>query len=368
MKTRENFLDYGRAICIILVVLTHLATPNITYTVFLLMTYFFFSSGYVTKKSSLTFKEYAFKKFKALIIPYYVMTLFYGIFEILRAYYLGYGDYRIILVALVNMIYGSGELPRFGKFSEYINSLKFIRTYSVDLITETILPTTCHLWFLPALFCASILFYVYINKIRKHKWNDIIAIILLVLLASTESLSHPQLPYGLGRGFWGCACMIVGYNAKELNIFTTNTGKKYICVISLALFLLSLYFKAYKASLVTSHYGFYGIWSVWVVLIGGTSGSIFFSYIFIVIDKLLKEKDNVLLYIGRNTMPIYLWHMFFINVYGLLLLKLLHIEPTLNSYLDRFFPIYSFMWAKLLIATISIISILTIKKYRDTHA
>ncbi len=368
MKTRENFLDYGRALCIILVVLTHLATPNITYIVFLLMAYFFFSSGYLANKTNLTFKEFVLKQFKKFIVPYYLMTLFYGICEIGRAYYLGYGDYRIILVALVNMIYGSGNLPRLGKFSEYINSLKFIRAYSVDLITETILPMTCHLWFLPALFCASILFFLYINKIRKHKWNDVIVIICLLLLASLESLAHPQLPYGLGRGFWGCACMIVGYNAKELSFFTTHPKKKYIFSISLVLFLLSLYFKAYQSSLVIGHYGFHGIWSVLIVFIGGASGSIAFSYIFIALDQVLKGKDNVLLYIGRNTMSIYLWHMLFINVYGLLLLKLMHVEPVLNQYLDCIFPIYSFQWAKLFIATISIASVLMIKRYRDKHS
>ncbi len=363
---RENFLDYGRAFCIILVILTHLAMPNITYIGFLLMAFFFFSAGYVAKKSSLSFKEFTIKKFKQLVIPYYLMTMFYGIFEIGRAYYLGYGDYRIFLVSLMNMIYGSGELPRFGKYSEYINSLKFIRAYSVENITETILPTTSHLWFLPALFCASILFHIYINKLRKHRWNDLIALFLLALFASMESLSHPQLPYGLGRGLWGCGCMIVGYLTKELNLFRGNSKKKYFS-FSIAIFLICLYLKSYQSSLVISHYGPYGVWSVLITLFGGTSGCIMLSYIFIVLDKFFKERDNIFLYIGRNTMPLYLWHMFFINVYGLLLLKLMNLEPMLNQYLDRFFPFTAYHLEKLFIAIISIASILIIKKYKDKH-
>lgn len=361
MKTRENFLDYGKGLGIISIVLLHVGLPYVAYSVFLSMAFFFFSSGYTSKKSDIPFKEYALKKFKILMLPYYLLTLFYGLFELFRANYLEYSDCRVILVALLNMVYGSGELPYIPNISEYINSLLFIRAFPVLNRTETILPTTCHLWFLPALFCASLLFYIYINKIRKNKWNDLAAVVILIFLASLESVGYPQLPYGLGRGFWGCACMIVGCNARESNFFTTSTRKLLIFFISFILFLLSLHFKAYNASLIISAYGDNGVFSVLNTIIGGTSGSIIVCLIFKKLDEHLNGKDSIFLYIGRNTKPIYLWHMFFLNCYTMLLLKVTSTEPALSIYLDMILP-ETWYLPMIFIAFISIATIILIEK------
>ncbi len=327
---RAHFLDYGKAIIIIVVIMVHLKAPFQDVGAFNMM-FFFFASGYVQKISSRPFKEYTKRRFRAIIVPFWYATLILGALEIARAYYFGYGDWRIFLLPVLNAVYGSGHLPYLGPVSDYVNSLKGFHPDGVEGFTDVILPMTCHLWFLPAMFVASLLFFVYVNRIRKGYWTDAVAILLLCLLAYSESTLVFELPYAIGRGFWGCAGMIAGYAAKDSAIITSGKKRIPIFLITAAIgvsFALAGITTCWKP--IVSYYGPYGPFSVLLTVVGGISSSIAFCYLLYAAEQLLNGHDGAIFLIGRNLMPLYLWHMPVINAFSIALLLITQTPPSYN--------------------------------------
>ncbi len=325
-----RFLDYGKAITIMVVIIVHMDAPFQEVAAFHMM-FFFFASGYVQKISSRPFKEYAKRRFRAIIIPFWYATLILGALEIARAYYFGYGDWRIFLLPVLNAIYGSGHLPYLGPVSDYVNSLKGFHPDGVEGFTDVILPMTCHLWFLPAMFVASVLFFVYVNRIRKGYWTDVIAILLLCLLAYSDCVFAFQLPYAIGRGFWGCAGMVAGYAIKKSALFITGKRRVPIFLITAAVgILLALAGITTGMMAIVSYYGPYGPFSVLLTVVGGISSSIAFCYLLYAAEQLLNGHDGAIFLIGRNLMPLYLWHMPVINAFSIALLLITQTPPSYN--------------------------------------
>ncbi len=364
---RARFLDYGKAIIILIVIMTHFKAPFLDVGAFNMM-FFFFASGYVQKKGGRSFGESTKRRFKAIIIPFWYATLILGLIEIPRAYYFGYGDFHIFLLAILNALYGSGHLPYLGPFSDYVNSLKQFHPDGIEGITDVILPMTCHLWFLPAMFIASVLFYFYLNKIRKGLWTDIIAILLLCLLTYSDSITAAQLPYAIGRGFWGCAGMVAGYAAKDLGIFIS--GKKRIPIFCVTATIgVSFALMGFTTCMmgIVSYYGPYGPLSILLTVLGGVSSSIAFCYLLYGAERLLKGRDGLICLIGRNTMPLYLWQLPVINAFSIALLLITQTPPHFDFSMVAMLPDEWVFWKYFLMVLTASSILLVCKISRRLH-
>lgn len=261
----------------------------------------------------------------------------YAIVEIVRGSLLGYGGTEMIVPSFIGAIYGSSHnLPFIKGISEGIVEIMSYKPQDAGFV-DVILPTNCHLWFLPAMFCGSVIFFTYIEKVKRTKLKDTLFIFICVLIASLETLPFMiQLPYGLGRGFLAAASMLAGYILKEKDVFNIKGKFNLLYLLVLVITIVCYFLGGKDAALVRSVYGPYGMIGTFIVFIGGVTATI-------IILKLLKplnniNKDNIILDIGRNTMFIYSWHMIFLNLIALIFLVLFKIMPERDIYFMKIIP------------------------------
>ena len=357
-KTRERFIDYGKAIIIFAVAINHVGAPFWN-DPSVYMLFFFFVAGYV-HNGRRPIGDAIKRRFKAILVPFWIAVAVIGLLEIPRAYYLGYGDWRIFLVAITFGIYGSGRAPYLGPVSDYINSVKGFHPDGVEGITDAILPMISHLWFLPAMFLASVMFYVYAKKLRRGVKTDVIAIVILCILAWTETLIEPQFPYGFGRACWGCTAMIAGLMAKERPIFSNLKKGALLFIASVILAGAGYFLGDSGVAPVISLYGPYGLASVFISVIAGIAGCDVFCFLLKLLERVFR-RDEWLCVIGRNTMPLYLWHMPVINALSIGALALLGTAPSPDFVLvtllpDEMYPL------KYVIAAAGLLLVLLVEK------
>lgn len=311
-KERFDYLDYVKAICIFWVLMEHRALRPDGVGAFVLPS-FFIIAGYTYSTKIVGFMDYAIKRCKRLLVPYWLMMLFYGVVEVIRAHLFGYAGANIIIPALIPAIYGSSRnFPCIGEFGQYILNIMSYKPQVPGFI-DMILPENCFLWFLPAMFSANIVFYLVIKYRKNTWWYDVLATLGLLVLASLETIPDMiQLPYGLGRGFFCAAFMMAGFKLRETNYLADNhfTGQLFGLVIAVPISVLSVIYKYDCFGLVISYYGPHMIVDVFVSFIC----AIAFSYVVIFICKLIckipvKPLHNFLSLAGRNSMGLYLWHI-----------------------------------------------------------
>lgn len=157
-KERIDYLDYVKAICICGVMMEHrLLRPSVMGA--FLMPSFFIISGFTFYINNVSFKEYALKRVKRLLVPYLIMMVIYAVMEVARASILGYGGINILIPALIPAIYGSSKnFPCIGAFGQYIYEIMSYKPQAEGFI-DMILPSTCFLWFPPVMFTANIVLW-----------------------------------------------------------------------------------------------------------------------------------------------------------------------------------------------------------------
>jgi len=337
MSNRISFIDYGKALMIMLVVAFHVGFDVLEYITFIAMTFFFLAVGYTYTIGKRSLKERIIIRFKTVLIPYWILMAVYCVVEIIRASLLGYGGINMIVPSAVGAVYGSSfHLPFIKGISEGVVQIMSYKPLAEGFI-DVILPTNCHLWFLPAMFCGSVIFYVYMEKVKRTKLKDALFIVVTLLLASIETLPFMiQLPYGLGRGFFAAACMLAGYLLKEKDVLSIKGKFNLIYILLLTVAVVCYVVNGNNIALVRSSYGSFGMCGTFIVFIGGVSATI-------VILKLLKplnsiKKDNFILKIGRHTKFIYAWHMILINVLALIFLIIFNITPERDIYFMKIIP------------------------------
>ena len=309
---RDNFIDYAKALCIALVVFIHTGFGAINNIILFAMPTFFAATGYTFSFGKRSFRQNIILRFKSIMLPYFLLMLFYTLIEMLRANLFGYGNAQIAFPALVNTIYGSGIVP----FGGIFDKLKVIMSYKAQPQTgvDLILPTNCHLWFLPAMFTAYMIFSSLVKFVRRNHLLKALVVFCLVLFASAEVVFPKlcQMPFGLGRGAIGAAFMLFGFWIKDYKLIENKSKRYYILtnLLAIALFIGALYFGSNGSALVRSVYGPYGAFSVFATFIGGVAGIWLIFSLCKTIEKLPVERLKKLMsYTGRNVMTVYGWHM-----------------------------------------------------------
>ena len=371
-KKRLAFIDYGKALAILFVLTAHLELEIFLQLVLFTMPMFFITSGYTFSIKNTSLGEFARSKFKRLILPFWYVMLLDIPFEIARAYFFKYGSYKVALPALLNTIYGSaGKLPNvlgLGKLMTICIPYRIQLPFTVDII----LPANCHLWFLPAMFTASILFFVLIKHFRNKNFALVTFSLLFLLIAGIESLDGvPQLPYGLGRGFVGAVFMLFGYKLKETSFFEKSSNWTKIIVL-IATSVLSLIFifglNIRGGGMIKSNYGPYGLWSTYMTFVAGACATIAVLILCKILEKFrIGVVEQVLSAIGQNTMTLYLWQFFFFSVMEGLYIKIPGKKAAPDIFFMEMIP-HEDMWYNIIELVVFVATILLIERMRKQRS
>ena len=145
---RLAYIDVARGFVIILMLIGHANAPDpLVKAIFgFHMPFFFILSGFLynkTKWSELGFKKFTVSKFKAYIVPYFILAFF-----------------NLLINIPIEQIKG---LKGQELFDSTMNHLQWI-FYSWGAIDK--MPNCTPLWFLPCIFICCIFFY-FLNKINN---------------------------------------------------------------------------------------------------------------------------------------------------------------------------------------------------------
>lgn len=339
-RKRIEYLDYVKAFAIISVLLNHGAIEFRGMNCFT-MAVFFISSGYTYNSDKDSFGVCFSKKLKRLMVPFFIAMAVSAVLEAIRAPFIGYGSAKAAIAVIANLIYGSGLFPNIGSLGQVLMDIPPF-AYNSKYMIDIIMPTNCQMWTLPAMFFGYMFFYFY-RKIVKKKSNltDIAAILVLLLLTSIETIPGIfQLPFGIGRGFFCAAFMIVGYWFREHRIFEDTNIVRIILmmILSVAVTVISVLLGSDATGMVISNYGPYGVLSVALTFLCGLCS----GYVMIMICRFIhslsiKPVNYMLAVVGRNTMEIYLWHFVVIFIFDVIFITLFHPVLSPNLFYSEVF-------------------------------
>lgn len=310
---RFHFLDYAKALVIFLVVSVHVGFYQLNRILLFAMPLFFFATGYSFQPAKRTLKETVSLRFQTVLVPFWIFMGFYALIEAVRAPLFGYGSREVLLPALANLLYGSGIVPIETQATAY---LKQIMSYKAQTAigVDVILPSNCHLWFLPAMFTGYVMFAAIEKRTRNSFWMNALSVAVLLLPAAAE-VAFPsvcQLPYGIGRGGIGAAFMLMGFRLKERECSKPCTPRFHVitCLAAALIYAAALSLGSDGSAMVRSYYGPHGALSVAVTFIGGTAGAWLMLELCRGIEKLpLAGIKRFLSFAGQNVIVIYIFHM-----------------------------------------------------------
>lgn len=365
-KSRLSFIDYGKALGILFVLMIHAGMSSLNEYVLFAMPLFYIASGYTLNFQKRDLKQYAKTRFLKLMIPFWTFSALDILLGTARAYFYRYGTYKIAIPALINIAYGSGfKVPDiFGIRELIVTNIPYVQPS--ERFMDVILPTNCHLWFLPAMFTASILAFIILKNFKDRKIVLIGLSFVLILVAALESLPDvAQIPYCIGRGCIGAVFIIVGYFLKEQKFFEKRKMPLKITAFAVTSVIALVFIKVlgiHGEGMVRSQYGSFGIWGAYLTFVGGTAAAIAVLSFFNILEQVnIGAIGTILSSIGQNTMDIYLWQFF-----GFFVLEIIYFTISGESaFPDKYWMTVlppSGTWYKLVETTLVITATVLIKK------
>lgn len=364
---RLDYLDYAKALAIIFIVSIHVGFSAINQVVRFSTPLFFLVTGYHYRPERRTLREDAALRFRAVLLPFWKFMAFYTVVEMLRAPLFGYGSAEIAFPSLTMLIYGSGILPL---ETGATGILKGIMSYKAQPVggVDVILPTSCHLWFLPAMFTGYVMFAAIAAWTRKNLWRKLVSVVALLLLASVEVVFPEvrQLPYGIGRGALGAAFMLVGFWLRDSGAEQFSRGRRAaVIAAAAAVYIGALCLKLDGSSMVRSVYGPYGALGIPVTFLGCAAGAWLLIELCRGIEKLpLTGLKRFLSFAGRNVMTVYSLHMAVKFLLDVFYVSVLHggDGALLDEYKMGLLPGQSFWYMLLEVAVIIAVCLLLAKQ------
>lgn len=285
MGKRNVLLDAMRGMAIILVVLGHVGVcgdvRNWIYAFH--MPLFFFISGYFCNDQK-PFGSFLYKKVKTLYFPfvsYYVLFVVFS--HLLHQVDLTHFDYSSL-----------GDCLR-----AILLACRF-RVGAMDLLG--------HFWFLPVLFFISVLFFGLLRMAHRGSFRNEFVLFggaVFTLLAIVGKWKSMPNPYDIQRVFYYMGFYALGWYVAQKPI-TASWVRIYSAVVSFALLVLfSCSCKAMQ-------------WNPLAGVLAAVIG-IVFSWSFCQEMRKNETISAFLSYIGKHTMPIFVWHVFCFKCLELLL-------------------------------------------------
>lgn len=270
---RFIWVDYAKTIGIYLVILGHsyICAPinEIIYTFH--MPLFFFLSGYLFSFERYpSFKKFAWKRFKSLLVPYLWINLITYLFWLLIGR--NYGHDAHIDVSwyspLINTLLGNGQ--------QMIHNI----------------PT----WFFICLYVVEMLYYMIFKNCRY------IYVFILAIIGFLNYTFNPYLlPFSFNTALVGMIFYALGNLSKENNY--KFKPKPIFMIISLLIIIAIAHFNGR----INMHINYYG--NYFLFLIGGLSGIYLTVTLSTWLSRLFKERKGIL-YLSNNTLIISGFHLF----------------------------------------------------------
>lgn len=219
MNKRECFVDIAKSIGIFLVVLGHTEiNPDLkTFIYSFHMPLFFIISGFLLKTES-SFKEFFIKRFKRLMIPYFVFSFLTYLFWV-----------------FVTGRHGIGLVSEIGYLKPIIGTL-------VGLSHNDFLVHNISLWFLYVLFQIELI-YFFVSKVKNQVLLFSIPIIFSFIGYLITSVFHLRIIYGFEKVLIAQIFYFVGFILKKSNFIVSlkrlNIYK--IITLSILFFIINQY-------------------------------------------------------------------------------------------------------------------------------
>ena len=280
MKNRILYVDYMKALAMILVIMGHVNFANDSVKAWIYsfhMPAFFFCTGLVLSfgGGAVSLKETFKNKFQRLMLPYLLWGLIYAKFSFPN---------------LLKICYGSSwAVAASGSSSS--------------------------LWFLPVMFVALMFFYVYIKIGLADKliYNLLVMIIPFFIGCFLPHLNIGY-PWGSNVAFMAFAFMMLGYIVKGYigklyHVIKTNKRKGALGFLFLSLLMFAGTFTYHlnnTGSIVmmkNAQYGNYGLFALTAII-----GTLMLLFISMFLESLNTRVLNWLSYIGSNTLCIFVVH------------------------------------------------------------
>mgnify|MGYP000202514281 CR=1 FL=1 len=180
------------------------------------------------------------------------------------------------------------------------------------------------IWFLIVLFFVEIL-YAIVGKIVK---NDFL--LMLVSILAFCMVGTLKLPLKMNVIPMGMIAYIGGHSLKKIR----SRGQRINCICLVVMLCLSILFGEILNERISYTAGSFG--NFVYCIIAGMSGALFFFFLFdILFNKI--EKDNILSWIGKKSLPIMTMQYWCFTIYNVLLKKLFgirdiwHMENSLKA-------------------------------------
>lgn len=278
-KGRIDYLDIAKGIAILAVILGHcggLPQGLINFIFSFHMPVFFFISGFVLKPRDS--REYAVRKAKQLMIPYYMTGLSIIVLSTIQLCikHAFIDDiYTDILNKIWAVFYGSGEAYQ----------------------TSVYIPNAQALWFFPALFVASII----VNECIKRKYSAVYIGCIAVLGYYTSKIFW--LPLSLQAGMVSAVYVYIGFEFKKYNILDF-LDRKIVAIEIFAIYILYYIWGGGRLYLVRNWFE-QGIWEV----IGSICAILCVIQVSKVISDKIKPCKKLFSFLGKNTQFILCFHI-----------------------------------------------------------
>ncbi len=274
---RFSWIDVLRALAIIFVVIGHTFTTSAiqNYIWSFQVPLFFFISGMLFKDKEEGFVNYLIKKFRSTMVPYYffgiICILIFAVVGDFAAEALSKSDINTDIPAnLLGLLYGSAKT----------GNLEF----------------NYPLWFLPCMFCVSLIYYG-INKLTKKDTKKILLASLIMAIAGYILNYHTSI-YGLPLGLDTAVTMTVFYSLGQAY---RNEGMKYFNKPYWLVFIVIGWLVSTLNGRVAYSIDQYN--NIILFYIASISGIIGYTCLAKLIDH-----NRVLEFIGQNTMAILVMH------------------------------------------------------------
>ena len=280
-KARYPFIDAAKAIALYLVIVGHIVPSGGTFFRFIFafhMPAFFFLSGYCMEKKEESFTRHTLQKAKTLLVPYVIFSL---------------------IGLLIMVIFPDDWLVRTDVKDYLVRYLYIAQPYALGSV-----------WFLVCLFFSSIGCFC-ILKIwnGKNAWHLLPAAIAFSVIGGwlyriASSKLFGRFPMKTDSALMAIAFMLFGYILKKAGKF--ENWKRWILyagavVLPAVIWLCGCRLNGYVnlCDCVYDHYRYYMIAAlagcIWVMIIGR-----------------LLEKVRWLRWLGKNTLPMFAIHSFFL--------------------------------------------------------
>ncbi|MCD8322113.1 MAG: acyltransferase family protein [Oscillospiraceae bacterium] len=308
-KTRIAWIDVAKGICMISVIVGHLGVTEINNVVYSYhLTAFFILSGYMMKKTELN-GDYLNKLFKKLMIPYFLTCLCVMLMDVLNQLYFSSTSIESVTAVI------SKDLIR-----SFMASGTYTSLGSVEIGSRI-----GAVWFLPALFFASIFTQSILKKFSSSMHRLVIA--CLLLLVAVISARFIWLPFSIQSAMFSVILLLLGYELRQRQELFRSLMNWKKCLIFLAAFLVFLRLQTTKIYYVTASMD-----DILLALISGICMSLVVLYC-----AQHMEWAKPLAWIGRNSLIYLCVHLFEMETMGRWFGSLLAKLSITDCELSRFF-------------------------------